>query len=93
MSQVWTTKKAQDIAVGDIIASQSNTFALEVKEISEKDEGVHATVYANMYRNSTDVYIMNKFQDIPVAVSGVGHMDIITSYELSEGSNIHEERP
>lgn len=82
--QVWTAKKAQDLRAGDLIGSHYGKFALEVISVKVVGEKVEVQHYQDLYRQYTKTYVMWLDQPVPVAISGVSHMDFITNYFLTK---------
>lgn len=82
--QVWTAKKAQDIQCGDLISSRRGDVALEVISVKIEGEKVLIRHYSNVYKELDAIYEMKRNQTVPVAVSGVNHMDIITNHIITK---------
>lgn len=84
--QRWTTKLAQALVPGDLIPNQGKTpRALEVSAVKEMGGKLHVKCYQDLYRSlSPQVFVMEKSQRVPVATSGVKHMDEITTFDISQ---------
>lgn len=89
--QKWTVKKAQDLRPGDLISGWSGNFALEVTSVEVDSDRVLVKRFSDLYRLCIATYEMQMDQLVPVALSGVKHMDIITNHFLTS-EDLYEDR-
>lgn len=82
--QIWIVEEAQNLKPGDLIPNLAQTCALEVKRVKVDGAMVLVDCYIDRYyQYDLRRYCMFSGQHIPVAASGVSHMDAITVRKIT----------